>query len=129
MTEKKDGTVPKKAAGGFTRMDAVRQALATLGKDATRADIQKFVKDQHGFAMTLDHISTCKGEIRKEKGRSKSALTKQPPATKVVSTQPAPSAAARQAPGISLEDIETVKDLVDRVGATSLTKLISVMAR
>src|SRR5262249_38886729 len=113
MTEKKDGTAAQKAPDGITRKDAVRQALTTLGKDATRAQIQKFVKDQHGFEMTLDYITNCKGEIRKEKGRSKSAVTKQPPATKAVSSPPAPSAPSRQAPGISLEDIETVKDLVD----------------
>jgi hypothetical protein len=31
--------------------------------------------------------------------------------------------------GIRLKDIETVKDLVERVGANSLKKLIDVMAR
>jgi hypothetical protein len=129
MTEKKDGTAATKAPNNITRKDAVRQALTTLGKDATRAQIQKFIKDQHGFAMTLDHISNCKGEIRKEKGRSKSAVTKRPSAAKAVSSPQAPSAPARHAPGISLVDIETVKDLVDRIGAASLTKLIGVMAR
>ena len=39
MTEKKDGTAAQKAPDGITRKDAVRQALTTLGKDATRAQI------------------------------------------------------------------------------------------
>jgi hypothetical protein len=114
------------AKGGITRKEAVRQALAALAKDATRADLQKFMKDHYGFEMTLDHISSCKSEIQKEKGHKKPAVVKQPPATKEVPTK---AASAARGGSISLRDIETVKDLVERVGADSLKKLIDVMAR
>jgi hypothetical protein len=123
MAEKANGQAPK---GGITRKEAVRQALGTLGKDATRSDIQKFIKDKYGFQMTLDHISNCKGEIRKEKGHKKPAVAKPPTVQKEKPKQPA---SVRQGSGISLTDIETVKDLVERVGAHSLKKLIDVMAR
>jgi hypothetical protein len=123
MAEKNTGTAPK---GGITKKDAVRQALATLGKDASRADIQKFVKDNSGHQMTLDHISNCKGEIHKEKGQTKKTVTKQPAARK---DEPRKPTTAPRSHGISLTDIETVKSLVERVGANSLKKLIDVMAR
>jgi hypothetical protein len=50
----------------------------------------------------------------------------QPVAAKKTPTKVAP---APQGGGISLRDIETVKDLVERVGADCLKKLIDVMAR
>lgn len=114
------------AKGSITRKEAVRQALAALSKDATRADLQKFIKDKYGFEMTLDHISNCKGEIQKEKGHKKPAV-----ASRVTARKQTPTKAASAARGdsISLRDIETVKDLVERVGADSLKKLIDVMAR
>jgi hypothetical protein len=123
MPAKTNGNTAK---GGITRKEAVRQALAALSKDATRADIQKFIKDKYGFEMTLDHISNCKGEILKEKGHTKPAVASQPPATKGT---PPKAASAGRGGAISLRDIETVKDLVEGVGAVDLKKLIDVMAR
>jgi hypothetical protein len=114
------------ARGGITRKEAVRQALGALAKDASRADIQKFIKDKYGFEMTLDHISSCKSEIQKEKGAKKATVAGQSSATKQTSTK---AASAARGGSISLRDIETVKDLVERVGADSLKKLIDVMAR
>jgi hypothetical protein len=117
MAEKNNGTAPKKANGGITKIEAVRQALGKLGKDASRPDIQKFVKDNYGHQMTLDHISNCRGELRKRKGSSKTAVSQQPAAQK---QEPKKPATGPKANSISLTDIETVKDLVERVGAGSL---------
>ena len=123
MADKTNATGPK---GGITKMEAVRQALGKLGKDASRPDIQKFVKDTYGLQMTLDHISNCKGELRKKKGPAKTAVAQQSAAAK---SEPKKPASGPKAHGISLEDIDTVKDLVERVGAGSLRKLIDVMSR
>jgi hypothetical protein len=123
MAEKNNGTAPK---SGITKKDAVRQALSKLGKDASRPEIQKFVLDNYGHQMTLDHISTYKGEIKREKGHAKKAVTMQPAAAKQESKKPPTRSPAH---GISLTDIETVKSLLGRVGANSLKKLIDVMAR
>jgi hypothetical protein len=119
----KTNTAPK---GGITKIEAVKQALSKLGKDASRPDIQKFVKDNYGHQMTLDHISNCKGEIQKKKGHLKGAVTKHVATPK---SEPKKPTTRPQAHGISLTDIETVKNLVERVGANSLKKLIDVMAR
>jgi hypothetical protein len=126
MAEKNNGTAPKKVNGGITKIEAVRQALSKLGKDASRPDIQKFVKDTYGLQMTLDHISNCKGELRKKKKPAKTAVAQQSAAAK---SEPKKPPTRPLAHGISLEDIEAVKSLVGRVGANSLKKLIDVMAR
>jgi hypothetical protein len=76
--------------------------------------------------MTLDHISNCKGELRKKKGPAKTAVAQRSAAAK---SEPKKPASGPKADGISLTDIDTVKDLVERVGAGSLRKLIDVMAR
>ncbi len=123
MPAKTNGSAAKDS---ITRKEAVRQALGALSKGATRADMQKFIKDNYGFEMTLDHISNCKGEIQKEKGPKTPAVTRQATATKEAPTQ---TASAARGGAISLRDIETVKDLVERVGAVDLKKLIDVMAR
>ncbi|HEY7159212.1 MAG TPA: hypothetical protein VH575_35035 [Gemmataceae bacterium] len=75
--------------------------------------------------MNLDHISTYKGEIQKEKGQK--AVVAKPPA--VQKEEPKQPASPAPDSGISLKGIETVKDLVERVGADSLKRLIDVMAR
>ncbi len=106
MADKANGSTPQ---GGMTRIEAVRQALVTLGKDATRNDLQNFIKDNYGFQMTLGHISNCKGEIRKANSHRKPALAKPPTIQKEESKQAVP---VRQGSDISLADIERVKDLV-----------------
>jgi hypothetical protein len=123
MADKTNNAGPK---GGLTKIEAVKRALSKLGRDASRPDIQKFVKGNYGLQITLDHISTCKGELRKRKGPAKTAVAQQPAAAK---PEPKKQASGPKANGISLDDIETVKDLVERVGAGSLRKLIDVMAR
>jgi hypothetical protein len=115
-----------KANGVITKIEAVRQALGKLGKDASRPEIQKFIKNNFRLDITPDHISNCKAELRKRKGPAKKAVSQQPAAQK---HEPKKPASGPKADGISLTDIDTVKDLVERVGAGSLRKLIDVMSR
>jgi hypothetical protein len=143
MADKKKGS-PGTSSGGMSKKDAVEKGLRTLGNSATPTQLQKHIRDHHKIEMDLKHISTAKAKILKAAGASKPASTKtSAPATKPAAQQPtapkpASSAAGpkkatapqgKETPGISLIDIETVKDLVERVGATSLKKLIDVMAR
>jgi hypothetical protein len=120
-------------SGGISKQEAVRQALADLGRDATPTQMQGHIKEKFGIEMTTNHISTAKGQILRKKPRKTApkplvqqaaASTSEPPPQ----TEPAPQAHAASA-AISLADIEAVKDLVDRVGAPSLKKLIDVIAR
>jgi hypothetical protein len=141
MADTKKGS-PGKSSGGMTKKDAVEKGLHTLGYSATPTQLQKHIREHYKIEMDLKHISTAKAKIMK------AAAAKKPPSTKTTPTKPLAhqATAARTVPsttgpkkltarqggeagGISLKDIETVKDLVERVGATSLKKLIDVMAR
>src|SRR5262249_55783238 len=48
----KTGTTTQAATSGVTKQEAVRRALAALGKTATASAIQKYVKDTFSLAMT-----------------------------------------------------------------------------
>src|SRR3954447_15144913 len=61
-------------AGGITKIEAVRQALAELGKDASLARLQGHIRDRLRIEMTTNHISDARGKIlRKEAGKGKAA--------------------------------------------------------
>lgn len=141
MADNKKGS-PSKSSGGMTKKDAVGKGLQTLGSSATPTQLQKHIREHYKIEMDLKHISTAKNKIMKAAGANKPASTKttpsKPPAHQATATRAAPRTAGpmkvtvpqgSEASGISLKDIETVKDLVERVGATSLKRLIDVMAR
>jgi hypothetical protein len=126
MADMKNGSSSTKTEGSMTKKEAVERGLKTLGSSATPTQLQKHIREQYKIEMDLKHISTAKAKIIKATGQSKPAVAK-PTST----TLPVPQAMSQgKGPhGIHLRDIETVKELVERVGATSLKKLIDVMAR
>jgi hypothetical protein len=127
MAAKKNG----KTAGGISKMEAVRRAMGELGFDATRTDIQNFVKERFNTDMSVDVISTYKADIARKATKTKRAPTPAAPksaANATAAPRPAPTSTAR-AGGIDLGDIQTVKAMVGRVGATTLKTLIDVLAR
>ena len=192
----KGGARPQAVAmGEISKIEAVRRALASLGKAALPDAIKEFVKKRYGLDMTKDHVSVCKTEIRRQaSAKKKPALTKPaarktqtpkapappPPAPAAPAVRPgtngaraaaapavrkkraarkkvqakAPSAARTVAPkspapkpqakpapaaaparasngksGFQLEDIQTVKALVARVGINELRALIGVLSK
>ena len=147
MADKTNASPTSKSSGSLSKKDAVRRALQDLGNEARPLQIREHIKKRYHIEMSLDHISTVKGEILRETGQAKPAARK-PPSTPSAAAKPSAqqpavpqrpirkedSAKGAKAPGereqgINLKDIETVKDLVERVGAASLKKLIDVMAR
>jgi hypothetical protein len=122
-----------------SKVDAVGQALAERGKDASREQIQSFVKDRYGYTMSLDHISNCKAALAKRAAKGKKAAKKQAatpkatqPAAAPAAARPAPAAARvgnGKAPAIPLEDILAVRALVDRLGVAPLKTLIDALGR
>jgi hypothetical protein len=131
---KKTGTTTQAVASGITKQDAVRRALATLGKTASAKDIQKHVKETFSFDMTIDHIYNAKSNVL-AKGKKKASKPKgklpAPPEPAAGANPPAKSAPVARQPagGISLADIEAVKDLLGRVGADNLKALADLLAR
>jgi len=99
-------------------MDAMRQALATLGKDAMPVDLQKHLKDTWGIDMKTSVISNYKSTILNAKKPAKAAKTAAPQ----VAAKPAATG------GISIDDITAVKAVVDRLGAEKVRQLAEVLA-
>jgi hypothetical protein len=130
---KKTGTTPQAATGGITKQEAVRRALAALGKKALAKDIQKHVKETFNLDMTIDHIYTAKSSVLgKGKKKATKATAKRPaPRGPTTAARPSvqPAQVARQPTGgIRLEDIEAVKGLLGRVGADHLKALVDMLA-
>lgn len=131
----KPATVAPKTT--VSKMEAVRQALSKLTKNAMPVDIQTFIKNTFGIAMTTAHISNYKTDIlRKAAGKSanKSSkpaiakpMAKAPPAPTAVAKAPSVPAPKASTSGISLQDIEMVKSLLARVGPGSLKALIDLL--
>jgi hypothetical protein len=110
-----------------TKMDMVRDALAHFGKKAKPAQMKPYIKDTFGVDMSTDHISTYKGNILRKKGGRK----KPGPGPK--GAQAAVADTVHRGPGrrpsaVSFHDLNTVKDLLGRVGARELRSLIDLLA-
>ena len=110
-----------------TKMDMVRDALAHFGKKAKPAQMKPYIKDTFGVEMSTDHISTYKGSILRKKDGGKK------PGPRPKGAQPAAADAAHRGPGrrpsaVSYRDLNTVKDLLGRVGARELRSLIDLLA-
>jgi hypothetical protein len=147
MADKTNTSPISKSSGSLSKKDAVRRALQDLGNEAKPLQIREHIKKRYHLEMSLDHISTVKGEILRETGQAKPAAAK-PTSTATAAAKPSTqqpavpqrtlrtedsakgaNSARGKEQGINLHDIETVKDLVERVGSGSLKKLIDVMAR
>ena len=154
MAEKtSSASAPKKAeAADISKMECVRRAMAQLGNDAGRAEIQSFIKQKFGIDMNADIISTYKADIARKMAKSAAptAAAKKMPAPQPQTKPSAPAMKKPAAPapvakktalavsqphakasagGIGLKDIQAVKDLVGRVGPDSLKTLVDVLAK
>ncbi len=122
----------------ISKVEGVRRAIQELGKDAPADEIQAFMKDRFGLDITKDHLYVAKGQVlregkpkaakpgrKKKRGRPRKARQEKPQVT----AQPA-VAAVRGGNGkgnIDLEDIQTIKGLVERIGAGQLLSLIDLL--
>jgi hypothetical protein len=103
--------------------------LSQLGKKAKPKAIQAWIKDNLHLDMTTDHISTSKGLLLRT---AKKKLVTTKGAAAPVPLQKAPTRAAvevDQGTGVLLEDILTLRGLLQRVGAEHLRTLVDVMSR
>ncbi len=124
----------------ISKMEAVRRAIAKFGPETKPTEIAIFIKKSFGIELTNDRISNYKSEILRQAG-TKGKATKGKPGPKPMAkpaSAPAPTAAMVMAPaastngkstgGIGLKDIETVKELISRVGQKQLEGLIGLIA-
>jgi hypothetical protein len=119
------------AAGNVNKMEAVRQSLSKLGKDAKPAQIQADVKATHGIELATGLINNYKYHINKsgkKRGRPVGSKNSAP-----AHSNGTPKPATAQANGImkpasvTLADILAVKELTQRMGAKNLVALVELI--
>ena len=119
-------TTPPAKANGITKIEAVRLAMRQLVKDASRADIQDYVKEHFGFEMSLAHITDCKKKLKKRgQGNAKKPTT--PKAVAAPKAEPAPKAAVPPTPTPAVAKATALKTAVEKVVApkAALAKAIA----
>lgn len=109
--------------GGITKWEAVKATLTELGNDTMPQVIREHVKTKYGLDMHPNLVSNYKSNIlkkshaKKRRGRPKA------------SSAGAPAKSASAASGISLADVQAVKELVDRMGQKQVRELAQVLAK
>jgi hypothetical protein len=102
-------------AENVTKVDAVGQALAELGPDASRSDIQGWVKDKYGYEMSQDHISDCKKTLARRAG-SKNGRPKQAALKPEAKNEPATPQNAVPSGGEKISKKEAVRRSLGKLG-------------
>jgi hypothetical protein len=103
------------------KTEAVRIALQKLGSDAMPLQIQAYLKDEFGLPISADMASTYKGNLLK-KAAGQSQVVRRPraePRTRANGTQD----------GFSIEDVQSVKALAERIGPDQVRQLLDVLAK
>jgi hypothetical protein len=109
------------ANGSISKMEAVRRVLASSGKDTMPLEIQDQLKKQFNIKMDATVISTYKSSILKKGTPKKAVKLGRPGGSSVKSAKVSGS-------GISIEDIQAVKSLAEKIGAEKLKQLAEVLA-
>jgi len=99
-------------------MEGVRRALADLGSDAKPLEIKAFLKREFGINMEPNMISNYKSMIKS--GGNKSGLIRRPRGGMAPAIRGANG-------GFSIEEIQAVKEVADRIGADKVRQLAAVL--
>lgn len=115
----------------ISKMEAVRRAIGKMGKDAMPIQMKPWILEQFGIDMSADHISVCKGKIVGKAKKGSAKKPSQPAAPTAVQKAPVvrPAALPAVAGAVSLQDVATLKTLLERVGPNSLRTLIELLAK
>jgi hypothetical protein len=107
---------PKQSESGISKMEAVRQAVLNLGREAPLVDVIRFIKKNFKMEIPRAMAYTYKSVALKETaggGRGRGRKPGRKPAA--VNT-------------VTLDDIRAVKALADRIGAEKVKQLAGVLA-
>ena len=105
-------------------MEAVRRAVDTLGKKAKPQEILSFIKSNFQVKMEPTLISNYKSSLYR-KGAGRSRVIRKP--ARAAAPSAAPSEAAPS--GFSIDEIQQVKQVVEKIGADKVQQLAKVLAR
>ena len=116
-----NGSDPRK-----NKMEAVRQALNSLGFGAAPKEIQQFVLEKFGQEMSLNMISSYKSSCREKAGiRGRRRRRGRPKKAEVVSNT------GVQQPNfhdfLPWKDLRTIKDIAGRIGKKGLRELVELL--
>jgi hypothetical protein len=121
----------KRGNGGMTKREAVRLAMADMGPEARPAQLVGHIRSKFGIDMTVGHVAVERRKLLLKTGGGKRPAGRRPGRPSAGKTAARTTGLLTPANGtaltIDLEDIQAVKDLVERVGADSLRKLIDVL--
>jgi hypothetical protein len=114
-----------------TKLEAVQRALAALGQDAKPLALKSHVKKQFGIDISAEVARNYKKLLaRRAAGKPAASTPAAQPTADQATARSAPTLpAAGSGGGISLSDIQAVKDLVGRVGADQLRALIDLFGK
>jgi hypothetical protein len=114
---------PRQTEEVASKADAVRRALAELGKRATPTEIQGFVHDRYGVVMTAKVISVYKSKLG---GKSSRGRRRKKSAGETPVSGTALKAAAFD--GVRFKDLRTIKEIRDRLGPARMRELVELIA-
>jgi hypothetical protein len=103
------------------KAEAIRRALAKLGKKAMPLEIQDYIRVNFGVEMTTKVISVYKSKLVKKKGKPG---RKPKEAGAVGEAAPKPVAHG----GVTFKDMRTVKEISDRLGHARMRELVELVA-
>jgi hypothetical protein len=109
--------IPNKTSAngaGITKFEAVRRALKELGSDAKPLEIKDYIKKQFSIEMDGQNVSNYKSTL---KAKSRRGPKHRSGSTPVISQG-----------GFSLEDIQAVKEVADRIGPDKVRQLAEVLS-
>jgi hypothetical protein len=115
---------PKKET--ISKLEAMRQAVAKLGKDAPLDDLLKTIKQDFGITLERGLAYNYKSLVSNP-AAAKTKGKKPGRKPKTVSTAAAVTNGGK-AVSITLEDIQAVKALTDRIGPDKVAQLAEVLA-
>ena len=101
------------------KAEAIRRALAKLGKKATPAEIQDFIKTNFGIEMATTVISVYKSKLNKTKGKP----GRKPKAVQVT----AETASLPPEGGVTFRDLRALKEITNRLGPARMRELVELM--
>ena len=106
-----------------SKAEAVRRALAELGKRATPTEIQNFVHSRFGVEMTAKVISVYKSKLGGKSSRGKRHR-------KSAGETPGAGTSLKGGAfdGVRFKDLRTIKDIRDRLGPARMRELVELMA-
>jgi hypothetical protein len=107
------------------KMEAVRQAMETLGPDASPLDIQKHVKDSFDVDMSANMISSYKSTVRNKLGLGGRRKKRGRPRKDETMTAVASPVTHHDA--VPWKDLRTIKDIRGRIGKKNLLELVELL--